>query len=520
MKINKTSHIIITCIISTLTVMLFTGASLATNYYVDATNGNDSNSGTSASAAWKTISKVNNSTFNPGDQILFKRGEVWRGMLEIHSSGTQNNYIIVGAYGSGDKPIIKGSRLLTDWTNHSGNIWKAVCSTSPSNNQVFFNGEWGTKQSQISNLNKEKDWYWSSSTLYIYSGNNPISNYVNPGIEVSNREQCIKLVDCGYITVQDIHVTQGIDDGILIWDYRAFLIKNVLAEKSHRACILSGEGNITVSHCEARYSASEHGIYFGQATINSVIEYCHLHHNCQEGIQINPENQGDYKTYNMIIRYNHIHDNRNGMGLHATNNSKIYYNIIYNNSRSGISFWDHGGGPGFGCTNNQVYNNTILVSPTADGAACGISARQYSTSNTYKNNIIYVTDNNAPNWYISGDSYSGMVIDNNCSYRTSGSNIGYINWQNKTWAEWRASGHDVHGINADPQWQSANPDEVADFRLQPDSPCINMGTTVGLTEDYYGTDITNSPDAGFCEIAQIKPPNNLRIIFPSTRRGN
>jgi hypothetical protein len=36
------------------------------NYYVDATNGNDANSGLSLSTPWKTIAKVNASRFNPG----------------------------------------------------------------------------------------------------------------------------------------------------------------------------------------------------------------------------------------------------------------------------------------------------------------------------------------------------------------------------------------------------------------------------------------------------------------------
>jgi hypothetical protein len=39
----------------------------AATYYVDATNGNDANNGTSESTPWKTIAQVNASTFNPGD---------------------------------------------------------------------------------------------------------------------------------------------------------------------------------------------------------------------------------------------------------------------------------------------------------------------------------------------------------------------------------------------------------------------------------------------------------------------
>ena len=52
----------------------------AATYYVDATNGSDSANGTTTATAWKTINKVNTSTFAAGDQILFKRasgGRVW-----------------------------------------------------------------------------------------------------------------------------------------------------------------------------------------------------------------------------------------------------------------------------------------------------------------------------------------------------------------------------------------------------------------------------------------------------------
>jgi hypothetical protein len=58
----------------------------ATTYYANATNGNDTNNGISPSTAWKTIAKVNSSKFLPEDQILFKRGEVWRDKLVVPSS--------------------------------------------------------------------------------------------------------------------------------------------------------------------------------------------------------------------------------------------------------------------------------------------------------------------------------------------------------------------------------------------------------------------------------------------------
>ena len=85
----------------------------ATTYYVAAA-GSDSNSGTSTGSPWQTITKVNGSTFSPGDSILFNRGDVWYGMaLTVPSSGTSSAPITFGAYGTGANPIIKGSTNLT-----------------------------------------------------------------------------------------------------------------------------------------------------------------------------------------------------------------------------------------------------------------------------------------------------------------------------------------------------------------------------------------------------------------------
>ncbi len=72
---------------SLLHLLCSTAICWSATYYVDATNGNDSNPGTSESTPWKTIAKDNNSSLDPGDFVLSKRGEVWREQLEIPSSG-------------------------------------------------------------------------------------------------------------------------------------------------------------------------------------------------------------------------------------------------------------------------------------------------------------------------------------------------------------------------------------------------------------------------------------------------
>src|SRR3990172_8410386 len=81
-------------------------------YYIDATGGNHSNSGTATNIAWKTISNVNVTSFSAGEQILFKRGETWREQLIVSSSGSVLSPITLGAYGTGEDPIITGYDLV------------------------------------------------------------------------------------------------------------------------------------------------------------------------------------------------------------------------------------------------------------------------------------------------------------------------------------------------------------------------------------------------------------------------
>ncbi|HLE49236.1 MAG TPA: right-handed parallel beta-helix repeat-containing protein [Patescibacteria group bacterium] len=96
--------------------LVYPTSTLATNYYVDATNGDDNDNGTSTDTPWQTINKVNISSFSAGDQILFKKGEIWREQLTVPSSGTAGNPIVFGAYSSGVNPIINGSDVVSSWT--------------------------------------------------------------------------------------------------------------------------------------------------------------------------------------------------------------------------------------------------------------------------------------------------------------------------------------------------------------------------------------------------------------------
>jgi hypothetical protein len=93
----------------------------ATSYYVDSAAPDDTGSGTQASP-WKTVARVHAATLQAGDEVLFKRGGIWRETLNVRTGVTYS------AYGTAtDKPSIRGSVALGDlpWTQLYGSLYSA-----------------------------------------------------------------------------------------------------------------------------------------------------------------------------------------------------------------------------------------------------------------------------------------------------------------------------------------------------------------------------------------------------------
>jgi len=86
----------------------------ATTYYVDSQRGKDSGSGISPSQSWKTLRKVNQSHYRPGDRILLRCGSRWTGQLSLSSSGAKGAPIVIDRFGRGPLPRIDGEGQVED----------------------------------------------------------------------------------------------------------------------------------------------------------------------------------------------------------------------------------------------------------------------------------------------------------------------------------------------------------------------------------------------------------------------
>lgn len=106
----------------------------ATTYYFSAVAGDDSRTFTEArnsSTPWKSLSKLNSifSNLQPGDAVLLKRGETFYGSIIVNKSGTSGSPIIIGAYGSGNKPVITSLVTLTNWISKGNGIYESYSSS-------------------------------------------------------------------------------------------------------------------------------------------------------------------------------------------------------------------------------------------------------------------------------------------------------------------------------------------------------------------------------------------------------
>ena len=145
-----------------------------TIYYVSSSTGSDSNPGTKAEP-FETITKVNTLTLSGDDAVLFNSVDTFIGTITVGQSGNAGNPITIGAYGvTSSKPKIYGSELITGWTLHSGNIYKATFATDVQ--QLFLNGN-KMQVARLTNSGYNTISSISSQTVFTTNAASQATNY-------------------------------------------------------------------------------------------------------------------------------------------------------------------------------------------------------------------------------------------------------------------------------------------------------------------------------------------------------
>lgn len=525
---------------SNITLPAYSGAvlmqtSVSNRTYYVSNGGKDSNDGLTSATSWKTISKVNSSSFNAGDSILFKKGDTWRETLIVPSGGNVNSYVTYSNYGAGNLPQILGSEQATNWSNVTGNVWMSSTTLNDPALGVNHNGSvsdvngnwpgssyyienngiinWGHQQKNSqSELTTEYDWWWNAGHIYIYSPTDPTTRYKS--FEASQRQYGVNLNAKDYITLDGIemHFQQSSGTGNPYpptnrtgLTVRNCKISHIGIKNGAAYGIVSPYSNALIQYNDVS-EIGRRGITINAVATpnlvikNVIVEYNNLHNGYHTtGIDIQSVEPSDLLT-NIIVRYNHIWDDslasvtapegfpsdlifvsEQSGGAGRISNIQIYGNTLQNPSFRGIHL--------DGIDSAFVYNNTIVGSNkniTQYGSGIWIEGAK-TANNRIRNNIFVSTANHTQNMSASAilatSGLTGVTSDYNLFYETDP--LGYLlvvgdgsHWYTQSqWTTYKSNeGQDVHSIApTDPMFVSSS-----DFHLKSGSPALNAGVYVGL----------------------------------------
>jgi hypothetical protein len=532
-------------------------------YYIRS-NGSDNQSGLSDSSAWKTISKINASTYFEGDYILFNSSDRFVGELNITSSGTSRNYITYSYYGTGANPIIDASALypkcvsisnksyiIIDGINFANATQYGIIGNTSTNNIIVRNssisnfgldainlpggnetitlctisniGQHAINLSNENLINYSKISDVSQNAINLSGINNTItyctiSNIKNSAIGSSNNNTSIT-----YCTISD--VSQGISS---IGGRGTINFCNISNVNQNGINVNSSNNTVTnnvISYTGRTYGSGIAGIFIDNSASKTEIAYNKITNTGGIG-----ELENCHSIYvnglDISVHHNTINNSQRGSGILFKGSGACYNNSVTSSYFAGIQFGHNDlststvvaynnvithNNRGVYCQyhgtpnplNITLYNNTFYMNDDTSRniTPCEIDVSSDLTSLIIKNNIIYsASDRYTYNLVLQ----SNASINNNLIYHASGDLIFY-DGSIKSWATWQSYGYDSSGINSDPSFVSST-----NYNLQSSSLCIGAGASVGIISDYDGktrtgySDITGSyPDIGAYEYSSV-----------------
>ena len=394
-------------------------------YYVNSNQGDDSHSGLSPAQAWKTLDKVNQIIFKPGDRILFRAGTEYAGQLKPQGSGTANNPIRMDKFGKGALPRIDGEgkyeatmELYNDegWEVSDLEITNLGPTQQPGRKGVYLHlHDYGVAHHLVlknlfvhdvngSDLKKSGAGY---GIFWDVKGKVKKSRYDGLLIEGCHLVRCDRNGICGagYWSRQDwfpcLHV----------------VIRNNLLED------IGGDGIVPVA-CDG--CIVEHNVLRGcgkrfppgdaaagiwpWSCDNTIVQYNEV--SGQSGYWDSQGFDSDWNCRNTIIQYNYSHDNEGGFLLICDDGSVkkpwsvgnvgtiVRYNISINDGYR-MKGYAAGFSPTFNISgpveDTHIYNNTIIMgrksSPKMDTTLVNMGDWNGWASDTFlSNNIFYTAD--------------------------------------------------------------------------------------------------------------------------------
>ena len=488
---------------------------VAADYFVDDTGGLDTNAGTSAGAAWRSLTKVTATTFAPGDKIYFKAGGVWTGRVELKGSGNAANPIVVDQYSTSSGGLLTGANVTGNKPKIDGGGYQSAV-------QLVNNAYWelnnleivndgGPTQEGASKLNRYGIYVLSNSAgirthfyfknLYVHdvfpettdpvNGVNPESNgihVVTTGTNTDTYFDDVRVENC-YISYLYRYGFWIGKKGARNPDY--FYHKNILIRNN--TFYQTGGSGVLTNVCDG--VLLEHNVtnwtgysgdsrmwnrgsgYWPYSCRNVTVQYNQFMH--ARGLADSCGMHTDLYNENVLVQYNFSYDNAGGFcEILAENKNVTYrYNVSVNDGDR-INAGEPGGKMFFiqgGNTNVKIYNNTVYVKP---GMATTLVLGGGNPGQSIWNNIFVI---------------EGELINK----ETAGTNPG--NFNGNIWYGNYPGGLPVSNTDVFLNPLLVNPGGITadDYKLQDTSPAIGAGVlivdgaigTLGTanTHDYWGT---------------------------------
>lgn len=437
-----------------------------TSYYVDSARGDDSFMGTSPQKAWKSVNKVNSAALNPGDSVLFKRGETWREGYLHPKSGNKTARVYYGSYGKGKLPLLLGSQnknQVSDWKLDSMNIWVCTTRFSVDIGNIIFDNEHhaGEKKWSQKDLKAPDDYYYQEATgeLKLYSEGNPALKH--KVIECALRKWMVEIEDIKYVTFENLAFKYGGGQGFAGESSANLII---------RKCELSWIGGGRLNDKEQ--------VRFGNA-----IEFWR------------------YATDNLVEcnKIWEIYDTAlTNQSLYEGLQKNIIYrnNLLWNCGMAAVEVWNQ---DPKGITKCIYFENNTCVNmgsgwgkrSALHTGSCFISFDNKSiTDSVFIRNNIFVTPSRFFYFVSPESNFLHQTIDNNCYSAKSPADTFYYNYGNNHIVTLKdldnfknKTQDDRNSILASPQF--VNPIRH-NYRLRRNSPCRDSGTRVNNPYDFDG----------------------------------
>lgn len=543
------------------------GEKRGTTYYVDAKDGDDSNEGTSEDEAWKSLEKVNATTFQPGDKILLKAGCTWNGYLWPKGEGDELDPITLGKYGDEDSyPIINGNGTMPyDWNQkgtdpsytpavmlYDQSYWVIEDLEVTNNFDTTYNQVgiliWTTGRNGETKDVTVQDCYVHDVTA-VQSSNkltggiigmgsdfgldgNPVegeiqAEYGFDGLYIINnhvknvQKEGVRTSGSG----EHFRNTQTHEDVVFRGNYIEDIYGDgiVLAEVGQEGLV---ESNVVKNACnvsEANYA----GAWSWQSS-NTVYRYNEVF-GIEYGYNDGEAFDFDIGCSNHAFVYNYSHNNKGGLLLTMYHNPTytFAYNISANDGKPSQEL--------FHCEvgNEYIYNNTIYVGK-------GVTTHLFNNGNVgfFKNNIVLVHGELLDLFNGSG-TLSETGVTNNIFYPAAiTSGISEEVLANNTVADpllpgaslssdeeyALSSGLTYQTMGQGEEWLDGFRERASIFKLAEDSPAIDAGTEIEdpnftFTEDLFGNPVSGAPDIGAHEFSgdagpvddDVKKPESIRL---------